>query len=174
VRAGPRVRLPNRDYLFFRGGPDDALAFVESRQQTANLWWPSDRSWCVATEIDLAWTYVGGSAELVAAVVTDPRLEALAVSPDTNNWMTVPAWVTARTEHAARLIRRDGHAVLETPYGNVRASLTTDASGSWRLTLDRGVQGQPGSGSSGSSSSRPPSDDSVVRSLTHSVVDLVP
>ncbi len=24
-----------------------------------NLWWPDDRAWCVATEIDLAWTYVG-------------------------------------------------------------------------------------------------------------------
>lgn len=174
VRDGPRARLPNRDYLFYRGDPGDALAFVESRQQTANLWWPSDHSWCVATEIDLPWTYVGGSSELIAAVVSDTRLEALVVSPDVNNWMTVPAWVTALAEQAAHLILRDGHAVLETPYGSVRATLATDETGSWRLTMDRRVEGELGSGSSWSSSSQTPSDDSLVRSLTRSVIELVP
>lgn len=28
---------------------------------TPSLWWPDDRTWCVATEIDFRWTYVGGS-----------------------------------------------------------------------------------------------------------------
>lgn len=43
----------------------------------ANLWWPEDRSWCVATEIDFGWTYVGGSQALIDAVVTCVDLEAL-------------------------------------------------------------------------------------------------
>jgi hypothetical protein len=30
----------------------------------------------VATEIDLAWTYVGGSAALIADLLADQRLEA--------------------------------------------------------------------------------------------------
>lgn len=173
VRNGPRVRLPNRDYLFYRGDPPDALAFVESERQTANLWWPSDHSWCVATEIDLPWTYVGGSADLVAAVVSDPRLEALVVSPRVSNWETFPSWVSDRAELAAALVRRDGRAVLETPYGTVRAALDTDERGDWVLTVTKGVEGQVGHGSSGSHSRQPPTDETVVRELARSVADLL-
>jgi hypothetical protein len=45
--------------------------------QSPNLWWPADHSWCVATEIDFAWTYVGGTEALIADVVADADLEAL-------------------------------------------------------------------------------------------------
>jgi hypothetical protein len=45
--------------------------------QSPNLWWPDDRSWVVATEIDYAWTYVGGSRALVERILGAPRLEAL-------------------------------------------------------------------------------------------------
>ncbi len=37
--------------------------------QTPNLWWPEDRAWFVATEIDLAWTYVGGREALIEQLV---------------------------------------------------------------------------------------------------------
>jgi hypothetical protein len=90
VRAGPTVELPGREYFLYSGRPLDALAFVDTQQQTANLWWPADHSWCVATEIDLHWTYVGGTSELVDAIVSDARLEALAVSPDVSNQRTFP------------------------------------------------------------------------------------
>lgn len=46
------------------------------RPTVANLFWPGDRAWCVATEIDLDSTYVGGSVELIADLLADPRLEA--------------------------------------------------------------------------------------------------
>jgi hypothetical protein len=36
--------------------------------QSPNLWWPKDRAWCVATEIDFESTYVGGSAACVQAI----------------------------------------------------------------------------------------------------------
>ena len=49
--------------------------------QSANLWWPEDRAWCVATEIDLETTYVGGSQAAVAAVVEHSALEAYRVEP---------------------------------------------------------------------------------------------
>lgn len=49
--------------------------------QSVNLWWPEDRAWCVATEIDFLSTYVGGSAAAVAAVLADDDLEALAAQP---------------------------------------------------------------------------------------------
>ena len=45
--------------------------------QSANLWWPADRAWCVATEIDFAWTYVGGTRAVVDALLADPRLDAV-------------------------------------------------------------------------------------------------
>jgi hypothetical protein len=44
--------------------------------QSPNLFWPADKAWCVATEIDLDSTYVGGSAALIAAILSDERLEA--------------------------------------------------------------------------------------------------
>ena len=72
-RDGPRVRLPGRDYLLFRARVADALGWEDG----PNLWWPDDRAWCVASEIDFPYTYVGGSQELIDAIVDDPAIEAL-------------------------------------------------------------------------------------------------
>lgn len=52
------------------------------RYQSASLWWPDDRAWFVATEIDLNSTYVGGSDATVAAILASPDLEASSVAPD--------------------------------------------------------------------------------------------
>ena len=41
-----------------------------------NLLWPADRAWVVASEIDLTWTYLGGSRAIVDAVVGDRRVTA--------------------------------------------------------------------------------------------------
>jgi hypothetical protein len=49
----------------------------EPHWQSANLIWPEDRAWFVATEIDFAWTYIGGGADLIQALINDPALEAL-------------------------------------------------------------------------------------------------
>jgi len=174
VRNGPRVRLPNRDHLLYSGEPLDALAFVADKQQTASLWWPSDHSWCVATEIDLAWTYVGGSERIVTAVVSDPRLEALRVPPDVSHRWAVPAWVAARAEQAARQIGRDGHAVLETPHGSLRAAVDTDQLGQWQLRIARGGDATWSAGSSSTYSERPPSHAELVRRLSRSVTELLP
>ncbi|MGI5167101.1 hypothetical protein ACQEU3_22405 [Spirillospora sp. CA-253888] len=84
VLKGPRVTLPHRDYLLLTG-PLAGAADIGHRvfgsffPQSPNLFWPDDRAWCAATDIDLDSTYVGGSAALVAALVADPRLEALPV-----------------------------------------------------------------------------------------------
>jgi hypothetical protein len=68
-----RVRLPARDYLLFRG----PLAKSEGWEDGPNLWWPADKAWCVASEIDLPYTYVGGPLKLIDAIVTDPAIESL-------------------------------------------------------------------------------------------------
>lgn len=69
----PRVRLPGRDYLLFRG----PIAKAEGWEDGPNLWWPADHAWCVASEIDFPYTYVGGSQELVDAIIENPDIEAL-------------------------------------------------------------------------------------------------
>jgi hypothetical protein len=45
--------------------------------QSPNLFWPDDQAWCVAAEIDLDSTFVGGSVALIDDLLTDGRLEAL-------------------------------------------------------------------------------------------------
>ncbi len=47
---------------------------------SANLWWPNDHTWCVATDIDHKSTHVGGNSACIDAILTDPRLEAFPVS----------------------------------------------------------------------------------------------
>jgi hypothetical protein len=78
LRDWPRVRLPHRDYLLFRGSIGEAVGW----QDGPNLWWPDDRAWCIASEIDLPHTYIGGSTELVADLIAHPGLHA---SPATVN-----------------------------------------------------------------------------------------
>ena len=76
----PTFQLPGRGYFLARGPVTAALETVygmKSSYQSASLWWPEDRAWCVATEIDFDWTYVGGSTECIAAVLSSPELEAL-------------------------------------------------------------------------------------------------
>ena len=84
-KARARIRAPGRDYLLFRGPLDAAMSFLEERPNpfwgySPNIWWPEDRSWCVATDIDLFDTYVGGSMECINAVLNHPDLEALPTS----------------------------------------------------------------------------------------------
>ena len=54
----------------------------EPAEQSANLWWPDDRAWFVATDIDLMTTYVGGSAACIADLVSAAGLEAAVVPVD--------------------------------------------------------------------------------------------
>jgi hypothetical protein len=79
IETSARVRHPNRDYALFAGPIELALVSLDLPRETnsPNLWWPEDGAWIVATEIDFAWTYVGGSTRLIERIVSDDRLEAL-------------------------------------------------------------------------------------------------
>jgi hypothetical protein len=75
---GPRVQLPGRSLALHRGPIEAAAAFCQPpAHQSPNLWWPEDRAWCVASEIDLPSTYLGGTRALVEEVLRDGRLEAV-------------------------------------------------------------------------------------------------
>jgi hypothetical protein len=71
-----RVTLPARDYVLFNG----PLSIAIGQREGPNLWWPDDRSWCVASEIDFPYTYVGGPKKLIEEILADPALEALPAS----------------------------------------------------------------------------------------------
>jgi hypothetical protein len=78
----PRLALPGREYLVLRGpvaaaAAVDAIAAPNGNRVGPNLWWPEDRAWVVASEIDLDSTYVAGSRELIDAILAEPALEAL-------------------------------------------------------------------------------------------------
>jgi len=88
VWALPRLRLPHRDYLLFRGPLRAALDMgwhgspSGFESQSPSLLWPVDHSWCVSTEIDFDSTLVGGSEDLINAILTAPGLDAWPVEPD--------------------------------------------------------------------------------------------
>jgi hypothetical protein len=50
--------------------------------QSPSLLWPADRSWCVGTEIDFESTLVGGSSDLIGAVLTAAGLDAWPVQSE--------------------------------------------------------------------------------------------
>lgn len=84
VRQAPTFHVPARDYFLLQGPIDAAPeSAVESRERSANLWWPDDRAWCVATEIDLNTTYIGCAEPCRDEIVGLPQLEALPIDPAT-------------------------------------------------------------------------------------------
>lgn len=98
VLEGPRLHLTARSYLLFRGpleaaGQWGAAPLIPGWARpinSPNLMWPADRAWFAATEIDLPWTGVGGSADLITAICADPWLDAeeTALSESPPYWRT--------------------------------------------------------------------------------------
>ena len=89
LRTVPMIEMPYRRMVALRGPLSAAGTAFSGRiwPESASLWWPDDRSWCVATDIDLQSTYVGAAARCIAAVLADNSLESYAVSIDqTVHW----------------------------------------------------------------------------------------
>jgi len=94
------VLMPRREMRLLTGPLSQAarVSMETGFEQSPSLWWPADRSWCVATDVDLMSTYVGGSRECIDAVVAASGLEAWAVDErqrvtydsDTLNPLPVP------------------------------------------------------------------------------------
>jgi hypothetical protein len=80
----PRLLLRGgHDVVLVRGTVSDAVRNLapEPWEQSPNLWWPADRTWCVVTDIGLTTTYVGGSAACIADLLATPGLEAVPAIP---------------------------------------------------------------------------------------------
>ena len=79
--SAPRLRQPGREFAIL-SEPIDAVADGSHPilgQRSPNFWWPHDRRWIVVTEIDHAWTYVGGPAALVEDLLSHRELEVMPV-----------------------------------------------------------------------------------------------
>lgn len=71
-----------RDYLLFSAPKAPLMNWpgMDNRwNQSANLIWPQDHSWCIATDIDWDSTLVAGTADVAGALLDDGRLEAYEV-----------------------------------------------------------------------------------------------
>ncbi len=78
IRRAQRIRGCGRHYLLYTGELQDITAFYNHfLSEPPNIWWPADRAWLVATDIDLDSTYVGASQELVNALLRHTVLEAV-------------------------------------------------------------------------------------------------
>jgi hypothetical protein len=176
-RGGRRVELPNREYLLYSGPVEAALATVGlgGDHQVANLWWPRDRAWFVASEIDLARTYVAGPAGLIGQLLAETRIEALPAAPD-GELGRIEGWVTARAEQAAGQLLSSGEATVTTSCGTLRASLQRPGRLRSGMLI---VQTAGENGVTGSSSTRlswrPEQDlrEEVSHRLARDIVELV-
>lgn len=93
----PRLRMPGRNMVLLFG-PITALvrtSFLDlwyshstnpaNWYRSPSLWWTADRSWCVATDVDLKSTYLGGSRECVSVLTSNNRLEVFEASAPTGH-----------------------------------------------------------------------------------------
>ena len=81
IRQAPAFELPARRY-FLLEGPIEAINETVSQDtfyRSASLWWPDDRPWFVAIDVDLESAYVGGTNACIEALVSHPDLEVLRV-----------------------------------------------------------------------------------------------
>jgi hypothetical protein len=86
--AEPTLLLPHRKYHVFRGAIDAVHVSFQQYfgDKSANLWWPADHAWCVATEVDLYATYVGGPRACLDALLADPRVESVETFAKCDRW----------------------------------------------------------------------------------------
>ena len=115
--------LPWRSYALFEGPVTGAACFHTSQFQSPNLWWPQDRSWCVASEIDLPWTYVAGSQGLINQLLASPHLEVLEAAPGDRIGAELPPWLETRISAAVEDVIVTGSTELDFGAGIVTATL---------------------------------------------------
>jgi hypothetical protein len=68
-------------YVLVEAGPSEALSWRTGHMRNPfgvlpDLFFPADRSWCVSALWDDDWTGVGGSVQLIDALLADPRIQA--------------------------------------------------------------------------------------------------
>jgi hypothetical protein len=79
-RSVARLELPGRRYILLRGPVRAAQSFqLEVSYQSPSLWWPDDRTWFVASEVDFQSTYIGGTPDCIQRLLKLSDIEAMRV-----------------------------------------------------------------------------------------------
>lgn len=86
--GGPQAATVVTAEFFGEGDPEAGLPARHRDErhhdlQSPQQWWPDDRSWAVATEIDDEHTVVAGSEALIEALLAHPELETVSVEART-------------------------------------------------------------------------------------------
>jgi hypothetical protein len=120
VLNGPKVVVSRRDYVLYGGPIEAAAAIDDADSHSPNLWWPADQSWCVASDIDLPWTYVGGSSKLIEELLAREDLEVLPAGPADTVWR-IEKWIVQWVATGVEELLRTGNCRIETSRGVIDA-----------------------------------------------------
>jgi hypothetical protein len=142
VIDGVRVDFPSRRCFLFEGPVEDGFQTAATTRDMATpmYWWPDDHAWCVATEADFSWTYVGGSHEVIDHLLSDPRLEAELALPNDPIARMRNSWLKSLSAEGADTILRDGKWSVELNLGTIEVMLrrpSDSSGGEIRLTARR-------------------------------------
>jgi hypothetical protein len=90
VLAAPRVVVPHRAYLLFRGPLSELGDWGEADRWPGHprtcppepaFVWPADRAWCVAKDVDPHWAGIGAGDHVVDRLLVHPVLDVVRADP---------------------------------------------------------------------------------------------
>ena len=69
--------------LLFQGELTEVNSIpTRSNWNAPEYWWSPSNEWCLCSDYDLTFTFIGGTRSLVARILNSPSLEAIEVQPD--------------------------------------------------------------------------------------------
>jgi hypothetical protein len=81
---------PRLQPMFYSGRLSEASTFLQERKTVFEYWWPPDRRWCFCWDSDIGTTIIGGSKDLISALLANPVIECIEASPSTRVDSEVP------------------------------------------------------------------------------------
>jgi hypothetical protein len=161
------------------GPPPDFDPAPSAWGMAPNLIWPEDRAWFVASEYDFDSTLVGGSRELIGAILSSPDLEAWEVDPDVSlqadadeiNPVPDPPSGFDEPDDPDELQRSFFTQILETLRGQI---LDVSVSAGGILEVEIGGPGEPSWRLNAENSDWSSADLAALRSLAVEDVELDP
>lgn len=91
IVSEPGTGIPERNYWlcrvvlpdFVSGAAEDAWrAEAQVPLPPPAFIWPADRSWCITQDVDPHWGVIGADPAALDPLVTEPRLDIVAMEPD--------------------------------------------------------------------------------------------
>jgi hypothetical protein len=78
--------------MLFAGVLDEIVEFGKENnyQFSPEYLWPSDRRWCLCSDFNFEFTFVGCSQELISAILASSTLETFRITPQTRVDYLVP------------------------------------------------------------------------------------